>query len=763
MTDMIDEIQTYINSGQYQEALELIESMPEENQKTAEIQNLEGLIFFYQGEYDSAKSHFEAVLDLSPTDEDCIYNLAYILYQQKETDQLREMIEKLDSASISSRLKDQLSMWLYELSSSAGKKVLMIAYYYPPLSGSGVFRSLKFSKYLHCYGWQPTVVSAKEPPEGWNFRDDDQMGEIPDDVEVIRIDDVVSCQRATDVSVQNFLMLQGDVLRYDPLLQTFFQQYLQQGEEGIRTLLSFPMHDAWWCGEVVSYLEKNVDLSQFDAVYTTSGPYSEHLVGFYLQRKYHLPWIADYRDQWTGNPFAHFDHESDSYKIYHALERLLLQHADLNITIMDSLIEEYQRDFQLPAHKITAITNGYDEEDFQTLQFSQEKTPRFTITYSGLLYSEGRDISPILNALSQLIKSKKVDRELVSFLAVGSGEQDVDALANRYGLSGVVYTTGYVSHHDALQYNVDSNLLLLLVGDKPEYKNVYTGKIFDYLRSGKPILAIAPSPSVVEETLQEAGHGYVVQSHDINRIKDIILKEYMAWLQSSENTYLQNPMIEQFERKYLTGKLAMALEKACEQHVSAPAEFSSEIYDAGYRNGGAGNTYRAHYTKSFYYPSWKRALAYFCLLNRDTKILEIGCGVGQCANMLFDAGFTCYQGLDFSAEAIQQAQIMNASFADKFVVGDAFETPLLDGDYDIVIFFEILEHLNEDLKLVSRVRPGRKVLLSVPNFMDPYHVRCFANLKEVCDRYSKVLNILDTFEMPLTNSNKLFYIVGERL
>ena len=363
----------------------LIESLSEDERNTSEIENLAGLALFYQGEYENAKSHFETVLKLSPTNEDCIYNLAYIIYQQKKPEELRDLTEKIESISISSRLREQLSMWLYELSSSTTKKVLMIAYYYPPLSGSGVFRSLKFSKYLPCYGWQPTVISAKEPPQGWNFRDDDQIQEIPENIEVIRIDDVVSCKRAKEISVQNFLMLQRDVFRYDPLLQAFFQQLVAQGEQGTRTLLSFPMHDAWWCGEVIHYLQKNVDLSQFDAVYTTSGPYSEHLVGFYLQKKYNLPWIADYRDQWTGNPFSHWDRESNSYKIYNRLERMLLQHADLNITIMDSLIDEYQRDFQLPAHKITAITNGYDEEDFQTLQFSQEKhhaSPLHIVDYS---------------------------------------------------------------------------------------------------------------------------------------------------------------------------------------------------------------------------------------------------------------------------------------------------------------------------------------------------------------------------------------------
>ena len=131
--------------------------------------------------------------------------------------------------------------------------------------------------------------------------------------------------------------------------------------------------------------------------------------------------------------------------------------------------------------------------------------------------------------------------------------------------------------------------------------------------------------------------------------------------------------------------------------------------------------------------------------------------------MLFDAGFSRYTGLDFSSEAIKLAKETNPAFSERFLVGDAFQTPLLDGAYDIVIMFEILEHLNEDLKLVSRIQHGSKVLLSVPNFMDPYHVRCFADMQEACTRYRELIKIFDAFEMPLTGSNKLFYLIGERL
>lgn len=760
----MDELQAKMDAGAFQEALALIRSLTPEQQDRAEIEGVLGLIAFYQGDFDLAKARFTSALERAPDNEDCIYNLAYFLYQQRDLPELDGLIGRICTGTVSSRLLDQLSMWKYELSEHPRKKVLMIAYYYPPLSGSGVFRSLKFSKYLHCYGWDVMVVSAKEPPKGWNFRDATLVKEIPENVEVVRIDDLVSRGNASTVNCTSLLSLQEAVFKYDPLLYQFFKQCIAAGAKGVTTLAKFPMHDAWWCGEVLRHLEQNVDMGQFDAIYTTSGPYTTHLLGFYLKNKYHLPWIADYRDPWTGNPASHWDRKSDTFKVFYALEKLLLHHADLNITVVDSLVPVYQADFQLPEHKIISITNGYDEEDFQELDFPASKTPKFTITYSGLLYTKDRDVSPIFSTLSSLIAAKEIDHSRISFLYVGEGEQDVYALAKRYGLADIVQTTGYISHYQALQYNVNSNLLLLLVGDDARVKDVFTGKIFDYLRSGKPILAIAPDPSVVKDTLDATGHGHVVQSRNTKQLREILLKEYIEWEHAEGNTFLHSPLIEQFERKYLTGKLAQALDAGIENHkMEGGGEFPSEVYDSGYREGGAANAYHVHYTKSIYYPSWKRALSYFYLLDRKTEILEIGCGVGHFANMLFDAGFSRYTGLDFSAEAIKLAKETNAAFSEQFVVGDAFQTPLLDGAYDIVIMFEILEHLNEDLKLVSRIQRGRKALLSVPNFMDPYHVRCFASIQEACDRYRGLIQIFDAFEMPLTGNNKLFYLIGERL
>ena len=191
-------------------------------------------------------------------------------------------------------------------------------------------------------------------------------------------------------------------------------------------------------------------------------------------------------------------------------------------------------------------------------------------------------------------------------------------------------------------------------------------------------------------------------------------------------------------------------------------DFPSEIYDTSYESGGYQGGYHKHYTQVHYYPSWRQAINYMYLLDRSVSILEIACGVGQFANMLFDNGFTNYIGFDFSAKGIERAKATNPKYADRFFVSDAFKTDLLNKDYDLVICFEALEHIQDDLGLIKRIKKGTKVLMSVPNFPDTYHVRYFKTAQEVYDRYKEVINIFAIQISRMSPATLLYYIVGEK-
>lgn len=443
-----------------------------------------------------------------------------------------------------------------------GGHVLMVAYFFPPLSGSGVFRSIKFAKYLPLFGWEPTVLSTDCPPEGWEFSDNSQMREIPETMEVVRIPDEVGTGRKKELDFDYHQALLGflqSVLRYSPVAERIFSR-VSQTRDGIATLCAFPCFALSWAYEVTQYIEKHMDLKRFQAIYTTSGPNSAHLVGFYLKQKYGIPWVADYRDPWTFNPYgAEYDPNDVGPRLMFELESILLQYADKNLTIESSLAEIYIHQFGLKEGSVASITNGYDEADFADLEMPQRQTDRFTINYSGILYSQQRSIVPVLEAVRQLNDEKKIELSKLRFRIVGACTTDKIEEIERYHLGEVIEYTGYLSHKQALQANLSANLLLLLVGDEPKFKWVYTGKIFEYLRSGRPILALAPRDGVVDRLLRESGHGEAYLSTEISEIKAMILREYQKWERGEVPELLHSPVIEQFERKVLTKQLADVL------------------------------------------------------------------------------------------------------------------------------------------------------------------------------------------------------------
>ena len=780
------QLQDAIKQEDWNGALEIMEKLKPEQRKCLEGFYVLGMISLQCQQYEQAQGFFVSALEYKMDDPACLYQLAYTCFQLGQMEEAEEFISHCEEAAEPSSPWSQAAkeLRLSIQASSHPRKVLMAAYYFPPLAGSGVYRSIKFAKYLLDYQWTPVVVSTDRPPKTWNFADDSMVGEIPKDVPVYRISDPLN-SKGDNVSLsvdyaQRVLDFLEFVLEDHPEAKKIYAKLLQSNQ-GRSAMIQFPCGMLCWAYEAARFIESSVDFASMDVIYTTSGPHSAHLIGYYFKKKYGMPWVADFRDEWVNNPYVDIDLKHPVHQLLHHLESLLLRHADCSLTISDVAVENYIRTFSTPKEKIVSITNGYDEWDFRNIYFPKDKNDAFTITYSGLLYcTEQRNMAPLFAAVQELIQEGKIPSEKIKFRIMGNSEQDNTSLAKKYQLEDNIHLTGYSPHQKALQLCANSDLLVLLIGDEARFKGVYTGKVFEYLRCGKPILAIAPKSGVVDNLLQETGHGKAMTSKEREAIKSFILEKYQAWESSPENLYHISEAIQKYERRFLTGMLAQVLAQVAETapdwaaditgtiqeqkeaFVSKVEEFPSDVYDKAYRSGGAGGSYHKHYTQSFYYPSWLSIRPYFVLLNRDTAILDIGCGVGQFANFLFDQGFCNYQGLDFSGEAIRIAKESNPEHAQKFFQGDAFQSDLFAGQYDLVIMFEILEHINQDLELIGLVRPGTKMIVSVPNFPDPYHVRYFQNMDEVVQRYGQVMNIFDTKTFALNANHKLFYVVGEK-
>lgn len=164
------------------------------------------------------------------------------------------------------------------------------------------------------------------------------------------------------------------------------------------------------------------------------------------------------------------------------------------------------------------------------------------------------------------------------------------------------------------------------------------------------------------------------------------------------------------------------------------------------------------YTQSPYYEGWKYALNILKTYGlQKTKILDVGCGNGVFAKMLYENNIPCYKGVDFSEKGIKIAQLNTPQWAEYFLKEDIFESEILEQNHSHIILFEILEHINDDMKILSKIPPKTMIIASVPNFYSQGHIRIFENIDQIRKRYEPLVEFLDFFELYLNENSKIFY------
>jgi 2-polyprenyl-3-methyl-5-hydroxy-6-metoxy-1,4-benzoquinol methylase len=186
-------------------------------------------------------------------------------------------------------------------------------------------------------------------------------------------------------------------------------------------------------------------------------------------------------------------------------------------------------------------------------------------------------------------------------------------------------------------------------------------------------------------------------------------------------------------------------------------EQSKEFYDDRFSRA---SHWKEHYSSSRYFTMWK-GVADILLANDTFKILEIGCGPGQLANLLYDSGIINYVGVDFSSEAIQLARLLCPNYT--FMESNVTDSSLLfESDYNCLIATEFLEHIEKDLEVIEKIKSNTIIIASVPNFTSVAHVRFFTSIDSVLERYSIFIKEIMIKEYHLKSDKKIFLFHGVR-
>lgn len=431
------------------------------------------------------------------------------------------------------------------------KNVLMIAYYIPPVGGSGVQRTLKFAKYLKDYGWNVTIVSTN------NYYSEDEsdntlLSDFDEEIKIIRINsDVVYSEQLNSDILSGILSLINGMIEDKYKLSNFINT-VKENECSNRKDIFTPDIYINWANEVIKNISKYIDFKDVNLIYSTSEPYSDHIIGYYLKKIYNIPWVADYRDSWVTHSYkAKMLKEREDLEF--EIEKSIVNFADRVIHVTPLTTEEYIKIFLLSREKVLTITNGYDENDFKKI--IDKNSEKFTITFGGYV-NQNRVPLNLLIAVNELIEENKINRDYINIIYYGKFIDNSRKVILSHNKYGVFTIEGYYSHEEAIQKNSMSSVLLLPVGKEEKFKCVYTGKVFEYLRLHKPILALSPSGSVVEKLINDTQTGVNLEYDNLEGIKNFIYNFYILWKHGNCYTEYNDDEIKKYERKLLTQKLA---------------------------------------------------------------------------------------------------------------------------------------------------------------------------------------------------------------
>ncbi|MCP2007131.1 glycosyltransferase [Duganella violaceipulchra] len=408
----------------------------------------------------------------------------------------------------------------------------MIAYHYPPLcGGSGIHRTLAFSRHLPQFGWQPMVLTVH--PRAY-----EDVGAVPDGRDV-------PVHRSFALDSSRHLALRG---RYP--------DFLAQPDRWI----------SWWLGAVPAGL-RLIRKHRPDAIWSSYPIATAHLIALSLHRLTGLPWIADQRD-----PMVDHDYPPDPRRrrIHAWIERQSMRRAAAVVcTTPGALSELGLRHPHTDARRLALIENGYDEASFRIAEAAAPAPARsspFKLLHSGVIYPSERDPAPLFAALARLAAERRIAPETFRLLLRASAHDDhLRALMQHHpGVAGLVELAPPQPYHAALAEMLDADGLLLL--QAANCNSQIPAKLYEYLRARRPVLALTDAAGDTAATLRAAGIDTIGQLDNADDIAAALMR-FLHLCRTQQAPLAARAVIDGHSRAARTGQLATLLDHATHQDM----------------------------------------------------------------------------------------------------------------------------------------------------------------------------------------------------
>ena len=441
------------------------------------------------------------------------------------------------------------------------KRVLFCAYIFPPLAGSGVQRSLKFVKYLKESGYEPVVLTVGE--HNHEIEEDFSLFSEIDGVRIVRIDNTKFLPEAlSEEEQQEIFNLYAGVVQSEEWINDYKEIIRSDGCSRL-----IPDNKICWVNECLKQIEKRLDLSEIDIVYTTGAPFSSYILGYYLKRKYGFKWVQDYRDPWGTNDYYnenYYRNESHTINLQQRLERELINESDAIAVASKAYVEDFVDKYGVSREKITEITNGYDESDFRDIQIPEEKNDKFTLCFNGALYGNRTPLN-LLKIINNLIEEDIVGQNEITWIFNGTIEKKWRSELEQNDKFNIVQYNGYLNHLQSIQEAIKADMLILYGLEGRGVQNGvsagYPGKVFEYIRMKRRILCFSSKGSILEELLTRTKTGQNFDYDDFKGISQYILDHYTLWKDGERQICGDETVIQKYSREYTTNQLVRVFDR----------------------------------------------------------------------------------------------------------------------------------------------------------------------------------------------------------
>ncbi|WP_293870956.1 glycosyltransferase family 4 protein [Flavobacterium sp.] len=420
------------------------------------------------------------------------------------------------------------------------KKLLIITYYWPPAGGPGVQRWLKFVKYLPDFNVQPIVYIPKNPT--YPIIDEGLQSEVSKKAVIIKNKIFEPYGFASMFSKNKTKKISSGIIPNQKK-----QSFLEKTLLWVRGNLFIPDARFLWVKPSVKYLKKYIEENHIDTIITSGPPHSLHLIGLELKKDLNIKWLADFRDPWTTIGY----HKALKLSLYaekkhKALEAAVLNSADTIIVTSRTTKTEFQA---ITSKPIEVITNGYDIEKID----KQPLDEKLTLAHIGSFLSE-RNPKILWQALQELVTENADFKNDFRLKLIGATSQEVLDTISEFKLNDYVQNLGYISHQEAVKHQRKSQVLLLIEINSEETKSIIPGKLFEYMISERPIIAIGPKDSDFAEIITATNTGVFFTYNEKEKLKALLLKYYQEY--KNQNLKVHAVGLQQYSRKSLTAHLA---------------------------------------------------------------------------------------------------------------------------------------------------------------------------------------------------------------